>query len=203
MNQILEDFKNSFKNNPYKVIQDSMIYCSQFITSETINNILKLKEVYDSYHLYKITPFSCISNSYLYAYLHMILLFDHSFVTSTYKRNNCIKLSKLKNDTTNNILYLYCKQYSLNEIQHNLLTNIAKYQYDLDYVIEIITKLEQKFNINMNQRINIMLHSNDNESITKHEHIILENLYNAFYHSIDILGKHLVTQNACLTDESP
>ena len=189
MNQILDDFKNSFETNPYRVIQESMVYCSQFITPDTIDNILKLKIVYDSYHLYKITPFSCISNSYLYAYLHIILLFDHSFVTSTYKRNNCIKLSKLKNDTTNNILYLYCKQYSLNEIQNNLLTNIEKYQYDL--------------NINMNQRINIMLHSNDNESITKHEHIILEKLYNAFYHSIDILGNHLTTQNACLTDESP
>ena len=203
MNLILDDFKNSFKNNPYKVIQDSMIYCSQYITADVIHKIYKLKEVYDSYHLYKISPFSCISNSYLYAYLHIILLFDHSFVTSTYTRNNCIKLSKLKNDTTNNILYLYCKQYSLNEIQHNLLTSIATYHYDIDYVTEIVNKLQQESNININQRINIMLHSNDNESIAKHEHIILDNLYNEFYHSIDILGKHLVTQNACLTDELP
>ena len=108
MNEILDDFKKSFENNPYKMIKYSMVYCSQFITPNIITNILKLKKVYDSYHLYKITPFSSISNSYLYAYLHIILLFDHSFVTSTYKRNNYIKISKLKNDTTNNILYLYC-----------------------------------------------------------------------------------------------
>ena len=203
MSEILDDFKKSFENNPYKMIKDSIVYCSQFITSDIINNILKLKKVYDSYHLYKITPFSCISNSYLYAYLHIILLFDHSFVTSTYKRNNYIKISKLKNDTTNNILYLYCKQYSLNEIQNNLLSNLHKYQYDLDYVIEMLLKLEQEFNIDINQRINIMLHSNDNESITKHEHIIVDNLYNAFYHTIDKIGQHLTTQNACLTDETP
>ena len=203
MNEILDDFKKSFENNPYKMIKYSMVYCSQFITPNIITNILKLKKVYDSYHLYKITPFSCISNSYLYAYLHIILLFDHSFVTSTYKRNNYIKISKLKNDTTNNILYLYCKQYSLNEIQNNLLSNLHKYQYDLDYVIEMLLKLEQEFNIDINQRINIMLHSNDNESITKHEHIIVDNLYNAFYHTIDKIGQHLTTQNACLTDETP
>ena len=203
MNEILDDFKKSFENNPYKMIKYSMVYCSQFITPNIITNILKLKKVYDSYHLYKITPFSCISNSYLYAYLHIILLFDHSFVTSTYKRNNYIKISKLKNDTTNNILYLYCKQYSLNEIQNNLLSNLHKYQYDLDYVIEMLLKLEQEFNIDINQRINIMLHSNDNESITKHEDIILDNLYNAFYHTIDKIGEHLTTQNACLTDETP
>ena len=203
MNEILDDFKKSFENNPYKMIKYSMVYCSQFITPNIITNILKLKKVYDSYHLYKITPFSCISNSYLYAYLHIILLFDHSFVTSTYKRNNYIKISKLKNDTTNNILYLYCKQYSLNEIQNNLLSNLHKYQYDLDYVIEMLLKLEQEFNIDINQRINIMLHSNDNESITKHEHIIVDNLYNAFYHTIHKIGEHLTTQNACLTDETP
>ena len=52
----------------------------------------------------------------------------------------------------------------------------------------------------MNQRINIMLHSNDDESMLIHERIILDNLYNAFYTTIDTLGKHLVTQNACLTD---
>ena len=203
MNEILDDFKKSFENNPYKMIKDSIVYCSQFITSDIINNILKLKKVYDSYHLYKITPFSSISNSYLYAYLHIILLFDHTFVSSSYKRNNYIKISKLKNDTTNNILYLYCKQYSLNEIQNNLLYNLHKYLYDLDYVIEMLLKLEQEFNIDINQRINIMLHSNDNESITKHEHIIVDNLYNAFYHTIDKIGEHLTTQNACLTDETP
>jgi hypothetical protein len=203
MSEILNDFKNSFENNPYNVIKYSMVYCSKFITPDIISNISKLNKLYDSYHLYKITSFSCISNSYLYAYLHIILLFDHSFVSCTYKRNNYIKLSKLKNDTTNNILYLYCKQYSLNEIQNNLLTNLDKYQYDIDYITDIIIKLEQEFNIDINQRINIMLHSNDNESITKHEHIILDNLYNAFYHTIDKLGDHLTTQNACLTDETP
>ena len=203
MNEILDDFKTSFENIPYKVIKDSMIYCSQYITPNIITNILKLKTLYDSYHLYKITSFSSISNSFLYAYLHIILLFDHSFVTSNYKRNNCIKISKIKNDTTNNILYLFCKQYSLNEIQHNLLINIDKYQYDLDYIIDMIIKLEQEYNIDLNQRINIMLHSNDNESITKHEDIIIDKLYNAFYHTIDNLGQHLTTQNACLTDETP
>ena len=120
-----------------------------------------------------------------------------------YVSQSYIKISKLKNDTTNNILYLYCKQYSLNEIQNNLLINLENYQYDLHYVIEILIKLEQEFNIDINQRINIMLHSNDNESITKHEHIIVDNLYNAFYHTIHKIGEHLTTQNACLTDETP
>ena len=203
MNEILDDFKKSFENIPYKIIKDSMVYCSQFITPNIITNILKLKTLYDSYHLYRNNSFSCISNSYLYAYLHIILLFDHSFVSSSYKRNNYIKISKLKNDTTNNILYLYCKQYSLNEIQNNLLINLENYQYDLDYIIETLNKLAQEFNIDINQRINIMLHSNDNESITKHEHIIIDNLYNAFYHTIDKIGQHLTTQNACLTDETP
>ena len=200
MDQIVNEFNKSFKNNPYKVIRESMVYCSQFITRDTINKILKLKDIYDLYHLYKISPFYSISNSYLYAFLHTILLFDHTFVTTSYKRNDTVKISKIKNDTTNNILYLYCKQYSLHEIQHNLLNNIQKYEYDIEYVIKTINNLQNSFTINMNQRINIMLHSNDDESMLIHERIILDNLYNAFYTTIDTLGKHLVTQNACLTD---
>ena len=31
MNEILDDFKKSFENIPYKIIKDSMVYCSQFI----------------------------------------------------------------------------------------------------------------------------------------------------------------------------
>ena len=48
-----------------------------------------------------------------------------------------------------------------------------------------------------------MIHSNDNEIIVKHEDIIVNKLYNAYYKGIDKLGKHLVTQNTCLTDDLP
>ena len=134
-----------------------------------------------------------IQQLFIHFFIHF--LFDHTFVTTSYKRNDTVKISKIKNDTTNNILYLYCKQYSLHEIQHNLLNNIQKYEYDIEYVIKTINNLQNSFTINMNQRINIMLHckSNDDESMLIHERIILDNLYNAFYTTIDTLGKHLVT----------
>ena len=203
MNDIILNFKKSIDNNPYNIIKNSMLYCSNYISPAIIEKCLSLKQVYDSYHLYKVIPFYCISNSFIYAYLHYILLFDHSFVTTSYKRNNVVKISKLKDDTINNILYLYCKQISLYELQNNVLNNVERYQYDINYVIETIQSLQEHFSINMNQRINIMIHSNDNKSITKHENIIFDNLYKAYYTTIEKLGKHLITENACLTGESP
>ena len=203
MNQIKDDFKKSVDTNQYKVIRDSMLYCSNYITPSIIDKCLSLKLLCDSYHLYKITSFSCWSNSFIYAYLYYIFLFDHSFVTNSYKRNDIVKISKLKNDTINNILYLYCKQISLYELQNNVFNTIDNYQYDIHYIIETIACVQEESSIDINQRINIMLHSNDNETIANHEDAIVNKVYNAYYKTIDKLGKHLVTQNACLTDELP
>ena len=109
----------------------------------------------------------------------------------------------MKNDTINNLLYLYCKQSGASELQTIFNESIDKYIYDLDYVIKLINDIYEKSHLSIDQRINIMIHCNDNESLQKHENIIINKIFIAYYNTIDELGKYLTTQNACLTDESP
>ena len=203
MDENLKHFYDSIQNIQYKVIQTGLTYSLNFITPDILEMCNKLKVVYDSHHLYKIAPFYYISNSFIYNYLHIILLFDHSFVSTNYKRNSIAKLTKVKNDTINNLLYLYCKQSGASELQTIFNESIDKYIYDLDYVIKLINDIYEKSHLSIDQRINIMIHCNDNESLQKHENIIINKIFIAYYNTIDELGKYLTTQNACLTDESP
>ena len=53
MNDIILNFKKSIDNNPYNIIKNSMLYCSNYI-SVVVKKCISLKQVYDSYHLYKV-----------------------------------------------------------------------------------------------------------------------------------------------------
>ena len=70
MNDIILNFKKSIDNNPYNIIKNSMLYCSNYI-SVVVEKCISLKQVYDSYHLYKVIPFI----------VFLIVLYMHIFTT--------------------------------------------------------------------------------------------------------------------------
>ena len=55
-------------------------------------------------------------------------------------------------------------------------------------------------NICTDQRINIMLHSNNNDAIQNHETLLLETIFKAYSTGIQQIGQHMTTQNAGLID---
>ncbi len=203
MDEIKQSFKTSIESVSYSIIKNSIIYILQYIPNNIWENCIELKTIYESYNLNKITSYIGIVHSYIYNCLHIMLLFDHSFVTNNVKRNNCIKINKIHNDTINNILYLYCKQQLLTIHDSNFISNLKNYTFDIEYINDINISFYKSYNLSINQRINIMMHSNDNTILMDHENSILRNIFEAYKTHIHSIGKHMVTQNACLTDESP
>ena len=200
MEEIIGHFYQTNKEIEYDAIRKSMLYIQNFIPTSIWENCITLKTLYISYGLNKITPYWYFTNSYLHACLHIMLLFDHSFVNTSLKRNNHIKLSKLRNDTINNLLYLYCKQNSVQNIQTSFIDNLSNYHYDLSTILKYIETLIQQCNFTMDQRINIMLHSNNNDAMQNHETVLLETIFKAYSTGIQQIGQHMTTQNAGLID---
>lgn len=200
MEDIQKQFHNSIQHIEYTVIQDGMIYIQKYIPESIWKNCIELKQLYLSYGLHKIAPYWYFTNGYLYACLHIMLLFDHTFVNTSLKRNNHMKISKLKNDTINNLLYLYCKQHIMQDIDSTFIENLCNYQYDLPTIINYIDDIHQKCNFTTEQRINIMLHCNNNETLNDHEVKLLNCIYLASINGVKQIGEHMTTQNAGLID---
>ena len=52
----------------------------------------------------------------------------------------------------------------------------------------------------MDQRINIMLHSNNNDAMQNHETVLLETIFKAYSTGIQQICQHMTTQNTGLID---
>ncbi len=203
MDESKQYFLNSINELPYDVIQSGMLYIYPYIPNSIWENCNTIKQIYFKYNLHKITSYNIFTNSYIHACLHIMLLFDHSFVNNSLKRNNYMKISKLKNDTINNLLYLYCKQHIIHCIDTNFIHELKEYKYDLKFIMNTINDIINTCNITTKQRINIMLHCNNNTNLQNHEMQILDTIFKGYCLTIEQIGSHLTTQNACLIDESP
>ena len=200
MEEIQQQFYTSIQSIEYSVIQKGMIYVQKYIPDSIWNNCIKLKQLYLSFGLDKIAPYWYFTNSYLYACLHIMLLFDHTFVNTSLKRNNHMKISKLNNDTINNLLYLFCKQNIIQDINTSFIDNLSNYQYDIPTIITYVNDIYENCNFTIDQRINIMLHCKSNDALQKHETEIINTIYLAYSNGVKLIGQHLTTQNACLID---
>jgi hypothetical protein len=201
MEELQEHFYTSIHAIEYSVIQKGMLYIVKYIPEHIWNNCVELKIIYISYGLNKIAPYWNFTNSYLYACLHIMLLFDHTFVNTSLKRNNHMKISKLDNDTINNLLYLFCKQNIIQDINTSFIENLSNYQYNLPTIINYINDIHQNCNFTTDQRINIMLHCKSNDALDTHELKLLTSIFLAYDNSVKLIGQHMTTQNACLIDE--
>lgn len=200
MEEIQEQFYTSIHTIDYSVIKKGMLYVQKYIPDSIWKNCIELKKLYTSYGLDKIAPYWYFTNGYLYACLHIMLLFDHTFVNTSLKRNNHMKISKLNNDTINNLLYLFCKQNIIQDINTSFIDNLSNYQYDIPTIINYINDIQQHCNFTTDQRINIMLHCNSNDALQEHEQKILDNIYLGSSNGIKLIGQHMTTQNAGLID---
>ena len=52
-----------------------------------------------------------------------------------------LKISKLNNDTINNLLYLFCKQNIIQDINTTFIENLSNYQYDIPTIITYVNDI--------------------------------------------------------------
>ena len=102
-----------------------------------------------------------------------------------------MKISKLKNDTINNLLYLYCKQQSVYGLSTTLFQELDDIDYSAESLIEEFKVFFQKLDISPERRINIMFHTNQNKEYQKHEDDILIQRFDAFKEFIKVIGEHI------------